>query len=149
MSGGSTCARAVDPEGGTAVVEFVYLAVLLMVPITYLMIGLFDVQRASFAVTEAARQAGRTYVTSGCDASRAQHAADLALADQGVASVPVQGLACPDPGAAVTVQVRALVRLRGLGALLPADRGGLSVSGRFVAVRDRFAEQATASAERP
>ena len=138
MTSGRAASCSVGAERGTAVVEFVYLAVLLMVPIIYLMIGLFDVQRASFAVTEAARQAGRTYVTSGCDAARAQRAADLALADQGVAPVRVQGLACPPPGNAATVQVRTLVRLRGLGALLPADRGGVAVSGRFVAVRDRF-----------
>ena len=128
-------------DRGSALVEFVYLAVLLMVPVVYLVLAVFDVQRASFAVTEAARQAGRTYVTSGCDPGRAQRAADLALADQGVPSVPVGGLTCPEPGGAATVQVRAFVRLRGLGALLPADRGGVSVTGRFVAVRDRFGEQ--------
>lgn len=125
-------------DAGNAVVEFVYLAVLLMVPVTYLMLGVLDVQRAAFAVTEAARQAGRTYVTSGCDAGRAQQAADLALGDQGIAGVPVQGLSCPEPGGTVAVQLSHLVQLRGVGALLPADRGGVPVTGRFVAVRDRF-----------
>ncbi len=132
-------------DEGNAVVEFVWLAVLLMVPLMYIMLGVFDVQRASFGVTEAARQAGRTFATEcarGADvaAARARQSAEMALADQGYAmNRPVTGLSCPAPGASTKVVVTQFVTLPGLGALLPADRGGITVSGEFVAFRDRFA----------
>ena len=132
-------------DDGNAVVEFVWLAVLLMVPLVYIMLGVFDVQRASFGVTEAARQAGRTFVTEcgrgvGSARARAEQAAQMALADQGYAlNRGVAGLRCPDPGESTTVVVAQFVNLPGLGALLPADRGGIEVSGSFLAVRDRFA----------
>ncbi len=51
-------------DAGNAVVEFSTLAVLLMVPLVYVLLSVFEVQRASFGVTEAARQAGRAYVTA-------------------------------------------------------------------------------------
>lgn len=127
-------------DDGNAVVEFVYLAVLLMVPLVYVVLAVFDVQRAAFGVTEAARQAGRTWVASGCDDDRARAAADLALADQGITDAVTLRLApCPAAGESAVVTVGHFVQLRGLGALLPAERGGIRVSGSFVAVRDRFA----------
>lgn len=126
-------------DDGTAVVEFVYLTVLLMVPVVYILLAVFDVQRAAFGVTEAARQAGRTYVTSGCDRGRADAAARLALRDQGITSASVRVDRCPAAGESTDVTVGHLVRLRGLGALLPADRGGIRVTGTFVAVGDAFA----------
>ena len=127
-------------DEGNAVVEFISLSVVLMIPLVYVLFGVFDTQRASFGVTEAARQAGRTWITSDCDRGRAVAAARLALADQGVqaSSISIPG-GCPAPGGRGTVVVSSFVQLRGVGALLPADRGGFEVSGRFVAVRDRFA----------
>ena len=53
-----------DAESGNAIVEFVYLAVLLMVPLVYVLITVFRVQAASYAVSSAAREAGRVYATS-------------------------------------------------------------------------------------
>ena len=51
--------RALDDEDGSATVEFVYLAILLMIPLVYVIISAFEAQRTAFAVAEAARQAGR------------------------------------------------------------------------------------------
>lgn len=126
-------------DDGNAIVEFVYLAVLLMVPLVYVMLAAFDTQRTSFGVTEAARQAGRAWVVSGCDRAYAERAAALAMSDQGVGAHTVSISGCPGPGEQAVVQVRAFVQLRGAAGLLPADRAGFSVSGSFVAVRDRFA----------
>ena len=129
-----------DADDGNAVVEFVLLAVLLMVPLFYVLLSVFDVQRAAFGVTEAARQAGRAYVTSGCDEARARAAAALALRDQGIVrDFRVSGLSCPPSGGRTTVQVGYTVQLRELGAVLPAQRGGVPVTASFVAVTDRFA----------
>jgi hypothetical protein len=68
------------------VVEFVFLAVLLMIPLLYLVLALARVQAGAFAVSMAAREAGRAYVTAeSADAAapRARAAAGLAFADQG------------------------------------------------------------------
>jgi len=67
-------------------VEFVFLSVVLMVPIFYLVMMLARLQAGAYAVTGAAREAGRAYVTA-LDAAqapgRAQAAAQVAFDDQG------------------------------------------------------------------
>jgi Tfp pilus assembly protein PilX len=71
-------------EGGTAVVEFVVLAVLLLIPLIYLVMVMARLQAGSYAVSQAAREAGRAFVTaeSGAAAqSRASAAARIAFLD--------------------------------------------------------------------
>ena len=72
-------------QTGTALVEFTWLAILLMVPLLYIVIAVFDVQRSAFAVSAAARAGGRAFVLAPSEAtapSRAAAAARVALADQ-------------------------------------------------------------------
>ena len=79
--------RRPSGDDGNALVEFSYLAVLLMVPLVYVLLTVFQVQRASFGVTEAARQAGRAYATAADEVqgrARARAAARLAMQDQGL-----------------------------------------------------------------
>ena len=78
--------RRLRGDDGNALVEFSWLGVLLLVPIGYLVVSVFQVQRAAFGVTQAAREAGRAYVAAGSadpDAA-ARAAAALALRDQGL-----------------------------------------------------------------
>lgn len=73
-------------EEGSAVIEFIFLGVLMMVPLIYLVMALARIQAGSYAVATAAREAGRAYVTAaeGQDApARANAAANIAFADQG------------------------------------------------------------------
>lgn len=73
-------------EEGSAIIEFVFIGVLLLVPLIYLVMALGRVQAGSYAVTAAAREAGRAFVTAeqGDDAAgRARAAAEVAFADQG------------------------------------------------------------------
>ncbi|MGA9749833.1 MAG: hypothetical protein WBQ50_20460, partial [Nocardioides sp.] len=49
-------------EDGTALVEVSWLAILLMVPLIYIVLAVYDTQRHAFAVTAAARAAGRAFV---------------------------------------------------------------------------------------
>jgi len=73
-------------QDGSAIVEFVFLAVLMMVPLFYLVMVLARLQSGAYAVSAAAREAGRGYVTAQVAEqapSRAQSAAGLAFADQG------------------------------------------------------------------
>jgi Flp pilus assembly protein TadG len=133
-------------DDGNALVEFTYLAVLLMVPLVYLLITVFQVQRAAFGVTEAARQAGRAYVTttSGDPQARAQAAADLAMRDQipgfGRARLSFQGSPSLAPGSTVTVQVRHDVTLPVVGGLLRRIEPRIPVRATHVEVVDRFRE---------
>jgi Flp pilus assembly protein TadG len=113
--------RARD-DSGTAIVEFVWLAVLLLIPLVYVVLGVFEVQRAAYAASTAARSAGRAFVTAPSEAAarpRAQSAARLAFEDQGLAGAPL-GLDvtcspsptnCLAPGSVVSIEVRSSVAL--------------------------------------
>jgi len=132
-------------DDGNALVEFSYLAVLLMIPLVYVLLTVFQVQRAAFGVTEAARQAGRAYATATDEAqgrARARVAADLALQDQGLVLCP-SCLATPAgqlaPGGTVRVRVEHRVVLPLLGGLFRgAVPPSIPVRATHVEVVDRF-----------
>ena len=78
-------------ESGTALVEFVWLAILLIVPLLYIVLAAFDTQRAAYAASSAARSAGRAFVTAPDQATgyaRADAAVRLAYRDQRIETVP-------------------------------------------------------------
>ncbi|MGE9807885.1 TadE/TadG family type IV pilus assembly protein [Janibacter sp. G1551] len=84
-------------ESGSAIVEFIVLAVVLLIPLVYLVLALARVQAGSYAVTQAAREAGRTFITAGSEPEarqRAAAAAELAFADQGFGGAGELTLAC-------------------------------------------------------
>ena len=134
-------------DDGNALVEFSYLAVLLMIPLVYVLLTVFQVQRAAFGVTEAARQAGRAYATATDEAqgrARARVAADLALQDQGLVLCP-SCLAPPAgqlvPGGTVRVRVEHRVVLPLVGGLFRgAVPPSIPVRATHVEVVDRFRE---------
>ena len=136
--------RRPQGEDGNALVEFTYLAVLLMVPLVYVLLSVFQVQRAAFGVTEAARQAGRAYVRapdSAAAAERARLASDLALADQGLSGAAAPEILDPTglaPGGQVVVTVRWTVTLPVLGLLPDRIEPRIPVSARHVEVVDAF-----------
>ena len=118
-------------ERGNAVVEFSWLAILLMVPLVYMMLGVFDVQRASYGATAATRAAGRAFVIVPDGVSeeearaRAFGAAQLAMKDQGMELGSDEltiscDPACLQPGSTVTVTLETKVRL----PLIPDALGG-------------------------
>ena len=76
-----------DPDAGRAVIEVIFLGVLLLIPALYILISLLRLQATSFAVSQAARDAGRAVdsaptITEGID--RAQRITAIDLADQRV-----------------------------------------------------------------
>jgi hypothetical protein len=126
-------------DSGTAVVEFVLLGVVLLVPLLYLVLALSAVQRTVYGVTQAAREAGRAYVTGTASTAvaRADHAARLALTDQGLPAAGVEiryggaDSGCGEagaqpwplrPGAAFAICVSAPLRVPGVPGFLVADR---------------------------
>jgi hypothetical protein len=110
--------RSAD-EAGNAVVEFVWLAILLMVPLVYVVLAAVTVQRAAFGETAAAREAARAYATAASDEEgerRAELAVAMAMRDQGVEWHPrgrvVQCGQCTfAPGSTFTVDISTVVRL--------------------------------------
>ncbi|XAS66160.1 hypothetical protein V3C33_11665 [Micrococcaceae bacterium Sec5.7] len=107
-------------ERGSAVVEFTFLALLLMIPLVYFIITMGQIQGGSFAVVGAADQAAKVYVAQ-ADAhsgrTAAEQAALLALADYGHPAENARVEASCDPsdcmaaGSAVTVTVHLTVPL--------------------------------------
>lgn len=118
MSTVGTARQRLADDGGTAVIEFAWLAILLLVPLIYLVLCLARIQAGSYAVTQAAREAGRAYVTADDGASataRSQAAADIAFADQGFGDgrleVSCAASPCLTPGATVTTEAAISVPL--------------------------------------
>lgn len=139
-------------EDGTALVEFTYLAILLMVPLVYVMTGVFQVQKAAFAVTEAARQSGRAFALADSvptGQARAAAATTLALADQGIHDGAPPSITCPEgaclaPGSTVQVTVAYTVRLPVLSVFLPSGSGaGIPVRASHTEVVDTFQQGPT------
>ena len=103
-------------ERGSAVVEFVVLAVLMLIPLVYLVMMMARLQAGSFAVSQAAREAGRAYVTADSGQAapdRAQAAATIAFLDHsfegnGRLGVTCDGTPClrPDGRIETTATVR-------------------------------------------
>src|SRR4051812_37381266 len=79
--------RLGDGERGSAMVEFVFIALVVFVPLIYIVAGFSAVQRGVFASTAAAREAGRAIATAPDPTTgqqRALRAAELAVEDQSV-----------------------------------------------------------------
>lgn len=123
-------------EDGTATIEFVWLTLLLLVPFVYLLVAVFDTQRAAYGVSTASRSAARAFLQSpdaGAGEQRARVAARVALDDQGLeeASVRITCLPSPgdclEPGSSVRVVVRATQRLPLTPSALGSQLGGVTV----------------------
>lgn len=133
-------------DEGTAIVEFVWLGLLLLIPLAYLILSLFQVQRGAFAVTDASRAAGRAWVSAPAGSDRDQVAtlaAALALKDEGLTlpdkalTLECVNLCCPGAGSLhVTVSID--VTLPGV-AIFGSDLAPVRVTGKHTEVIDRFA----------
>lgn len=103
-------------ESGTAVVEFVFLAVLMLIPLVYLVMMMARLEAGSYAVSHAAREAGRAFVTADSTASAEARAAaaahiafmDHAFEDTGRLTLACDGIPClrPDGRVHTTATVR-------------------------------------------
>jgi hypothetical protein len=122
-------------------VEFLGAALILLIPLVYLVVTLGRVQAGAFAAEGAARDAVRAMVTaesSSAGATRAETAVGIALADQGFAresgvlSLECSTSPCLTPGGAVGAVVRVEVPL----PLLPdAVRGWVPLTVPVEAAR--------------
>lgn len=136
-------------DDGSAIVEFLVLATLMLVPVVYLVVTLGRLQAASFATQGAAREAARAFVTASDETSgreRADMAATIAWADQGfrdphLVNVSIEcAPTCLAPGSQVAVRTSLQVVLPAVPRLvdrfLPAR---IQVDARHTAPVARFA----------
>jgi len=130
-------ARVTRDERGNAIVEFVWLGILLLVPLVYIVLSVFEVQRGAYGVTEATRSAARAFSLAPDEQTgqaRADAAAALAMADQGIPAhefnmqihcIP-EG-ACLQPGSVVEVTIETNIALPLLPDALGSNRPSIHV----------------------
>ena len=146
--------RLGDGERGSALVEFVFIALVVFVPLICIVTGFSAVQRMVFASTAAAREAGRAIATAPDPATgqeRALRAAQLAVEDQSVNATDVRvdyvgpGVSCVNgsgysptlvPGEEFSVCVTVTVRI----PMLPEFIDSNTSTGQFVVERDRYVD---------
>jgi hypothetical protein len=146
--------RRLREERGSALVEFVFIALVVFVPLVYLVAGFSAVQRGVFASTAAAREAGRAMGTAPdpvTGQARAERAARLAVEDQSVDATDVRlayapaGADCDaagsytpslTPGEEFSVCATVTVRI----PLLPEFVDANTATGQFVVERDRYVD---------
>lgn len=100
-------------EAGSAIIEFIFLVVLLLVPLIYLVIGAAALQSATYAAVGAADHGAKVFVTAESEAQAGARVADAvrrAASNMGIDgsratfSYSCNG-ACLSPGSTVTVNV--------------------------------------------
>lgn len=143
-----------DRERGSAIVEFVFIALVVFLPLVYVVAGFSAVQRGVFAANAAAREAGRAMGTAPdpvTGQARAEAAVRVAVADQSVQATDVVlgyapvGAGCDaagsyapalTPGEEFSVCVTVTVRI----PLLPQFIDANTATGQFVVERDRYVD---------
>lgn len=119
-------------DRGSALVEFSWLAIILLVPLIWIVISVFEVQQGAFATSAAARAAGRAYALAPDDRTGEQVARDVVrqvLADQGTPGQRARvEITCEAPGgnchvgtAVITVHVDSGVDLPFFPAVFGQD----------------------------
>ena len=138
-----------EHDHGAAMVEFVLLAVVLVVPLSYLVLAVFDLQREAFGANAATREAARVFVRAPSTVvgeERARTAAQLTLGDHGVDLDPsALTLSCSDtpcltPGATVKVSYRSTVRLPFIPVIGSRDLVSVPVVASHSQVVDEYSE---------
>ncbi|MCZ2810236.1 hypothetical protein O2W15_02190 [Modestobacter sp. VKM Ac-2979] len=141
-------------EQGSAIVEFVFIALVVFLPLVYIVAGFSAVQRGVFAANAAAREAGRAIATApdvATGQARAEAAVAIAVADQSVEATDVvlayapAGAGCEAaggywpslvPGEEFSVCVTVTVRI----PLLPEFIDANTATGQFLVERDRYVD---------
>jgi Flp pilus assembly protein TadG len=139
-------------DRGNAIVEFVFVAVVVMMPLVYFVAGVADIQRSRLAVSQAAREAGRAFATAESSAdglARVEVAIRLALRDQGLTDRPAVSFVAPgsgcggsavaprlDPGVEFTICITRSVQFPGVPSMLGGR--GITTVGQYVVHVDDY-----------
>ena len=140
-------ARLRRRDSGRAIVEFLVVGLLVLVPIVYFVVTLSRVQAAAFAASTASREAGRAFTTATTEDDayvRAGAAARISFEDYDFGADGTVGLSCDgSPCLRPEGRVEAVATVRVRLPLLPDLLSGaipavLPVSATHVATVDRF-----------
>ena len=143
-------------ERGSAMVELVWLGVLLLVPILWIVMSVMEVQRGAFGVSAAARSAGRAFALAPTDAEgrqRAEAAARQALADQGLEDAPltITVTCAPYPSnchsgtSVITVEIASRIDLPLMPDVLGGDRPSFALDASHTVPIGQYQEAADAA----
>jgi Flp pilus assembly protein TadG len=138
-------------DRGSALVELSWLGILLILPMLWIVMSVFEVQRGAFGISAAARAAARAYALAPDDSTgllRAREAARVALDDQGLRDVtPVVDVSCtPYPGdchqgtSVITVSVHSRVVLPLMPTALGGDRPSFALDASQTVPIGQFQE---------
>jgi len=139
-----------DAEAGNAVLEFVVLAVLLLVPLVYLMLAVLRVQGTAYGIAEATREAGRAFVSADASSdpyAQACTAATIAMRNQVTdtfdcrsrLSISCVGACSPTPAPGDTIRVE--IDLPVALPMLPASMFGNSTAISLKSVHDEVVDE--------
>lgn len=142
-------------EQGSALVEFTWLAIILLVPLLWIVTSVFEVQRGAFAATAASRAAARAYALSPDAAlgeERARAAVRQVLADQGTegqaAGVSISCTTAPhclSGRSVITVTVDSAVDLPVMPRILGNGLGSFTISATHTVPIGQYVEIGDAS----
>jgi Flp pilus assembly protein TadG len=138
-------------ERGSALVEFSWLAIILLVPLIWIVISVFEVQQGAFATSAAARAAGRAYALAPDDATgtaRAEAVVRQVIADQGTPGQRARvSVTCDAPAgnchvgtSVITVRVNSGVQLPFFPAILGRDAAVFSLDATHMVPIGQYVE---------
>ncbi len=142
-----------EQDRASAIIEFIFVAVLVLIPLVYLIVAVAVVQRSRLSVTNAARDVGRAIAGSNSQdeaEARSTAALEISLKVQGFSPADVE-LRYVDPGSsctagAITPELSpgsefavCVIRHQQLPAVPTVLSGrGVTTVGRFVVHIDEF-----------
>ena len=141
--------RDLGGDSGSAVVEITWLALLLLVPLLYVVLSVFEVQRSAYGASAAGRAAGRAYVQAPNPTvaeRRALRAAQLVLEDHRIeidttdVRLRCAGGPCLSPGSSIVVTVTARAALPFIPDALGGARPAVRVDSTHTEPYGRFRE---------
>ena len=142
--------RATRDEAGSALVELTWLGVLLLIPLVWIVVSVFEVQRGAFATAGAARSAARAFALAPDDVEGRRQAAAAArrvMVDQGLeGAAPTVIVSCAPAGdchsggALITVLVGSSVRLPLLPALFGDQQSSFALTSTHTVPIGRYQE---------
>lgn len=128
--------RELSTDNGSAILEFLIIGVLVLVPLLYVLLTALRIESAVMASTQAVREAGRAFMMSDSlleAKQNAQTAARLAMSDQGF-ELPTTALSitcsgsCLSPSSSTHVRLEWLVDLPWLPTTFGSQQLGYPVT---------------------
>ncbi len=138
--------RRSHADSGSAVLEFLIIGGLVLVPLLYAVLTIMRIEAAAMASTQAVREAGRAFVMADSPSQgmrNAEAAARLALADQGFAlpssalEVTCEG-GCLEPSSSAHVRLQWQVDLPWVPRTLGDHEVGYPISAETQLRVDRY-----------